>query len=383
MHALLLSLGVSVSAAPDHRSPLDAAPLEGWIVGNHSVPSCNFTCQVAAGLINRAERRPAVWYGQGTWGSDVWLGQVRLFDPIANRTDYSQVSSDELMRVAVQSRAAVGAVLCDYMAEQQSVATVLTLCGVHRALPLADEAAAARVGLPVVFDARGRWNTTLASSQWAVDNLLQNTSRHAFMLQKPIHLISGHLSDLAVAGWPGDDEALPLLAIWPEEAEVLPGSNPTVPTICNLSHPAHKLFGDLAEGALAASHGWIGPGEPGRTLPTVIGYHDTGPGAWTECINLCTPEHRTISLVANVASNLGFFSRAAPLASLRAPHPPIPAGSYDPASTYVAIVNSDGDNIAFDQVRIDPSAEDGHPQVNPSNFIIVEIISPFHASACY
>jgi hypothetical protein len=259
----LLAASAGALAAP----PL----LEGWVVGNHSAPSCNFSCQVAAGLINRAEKRPAAWYGQGTWGSDTWLGQVQRFDAVANRTSYSQVSPDELMRLAVQSKAAVGAVLLDYGAEQQSVPTVLTLCGVHRALPLADEAAAARLGLPVVFDARARWNATLASSQWAVDNLLQNTSRHAVMLQKPIHLLSGHLADLAVAGWPGDVDALPLLAIWPEEGEVLPGDNPTVPTICNLSHPAHKFFGDLTEGALATSHGWIGPGEAGRTIPTVIG----------------------------------------------------------------------------------------------------------------
>ena len=89
-------------------------------------------------------------------------------------------------------------------------------------------------------------------------------------------------------------------------------------------------------------------------------YHDAA-GGWAECLNLCTPKHRTISLVANVASNLGFFSRAAPLTSLPAPHPPVPAGPYDPASTYVAIINSDGDNIAFDEVRVSVTGNaDGH-----------------------
>jgi hypothetical protein len=226
---------------------------------------------VAAGLINRAQQRPAVWYGQGTWGSDIWLGQVQRFDAVANRTTYNQVSASELMHLAVQSKAAVGAVLCDYNADGQSVATVLTLCGVHRALPLVDAVAAAALQLPVVFDARARWNTTLQASQWAVDNLLPNTSRYAVVLQKPIHLLTGFLADLAVTGWPGDTEALPLLAIWPEEGEVVPGVNPTVPTICNLSHPAHKLFGELTEGTLGTAHGWIGPGEAGRTMPTVIG----------------------------------------------------------------------------------------------------------------
>ena len=271
MLRLLLLAFASPSAAVAAAGSQAPSLLEGWVVGNHSAPSCNFSCQVAAGLINRGQQRPAAWYGQGTWGSDAWLGQVQRFDAVANRTAYRQVSATELMRLAVQSKAAVGAVLLDYNTEQQSVATVLTLCGVHRALPLANAAAAAALQLPVVFDARARWNTTLEASQWAVDNLLPNTSRHAVMLQKPIHLLSGFLADLAVAGWPGDEAALPLLAIWPEEGEVLPGDNPTVPTICNLSHPAHKLFGDLTEGALGTKHGWIGPEEAGRTLPTVIG----------------------------------------------------------------------------------------------------------------
>ena len=269
MLRLLLPLA-SVAAASAKQAP---PVLEGWVVGNHSAPSCNFSCQVAAGLINRAQQRPAVWYGQGTWGSDTWLGQVQRFDAVANRTAYRHVSATELMRLAAQSKAAIGAVLLDYAAEQQSVPTVLTLCGVHLALPLADAAAAAALQLPVIFDARGRWNKTLEATQWAVDNLLPNTSRHAVMLQKPIHLLSGFLADLAVAGLPGDVEALPLLAVWPEEAEVS-GDNPTVPTICNLSHPAHKsnkLFGSLTEGELATAHGWIGLGEAGRTLPTVIG----------------------------------------------------------------------------------------------------------------
>lgn len=84
--------------------------------------------------------------------------------------------------------------------------------------------------------------------------------------------------------------------------------------------------------------------------------------------------------MANVASNLAFFSRAAPLASLPAPHPAKPVGAFDPTSTYVAIINSDGDNIAFDEVRISVGGEDGHAQVSTDInvsiylFIIIYII---------
>jgi len=43
-----------------------------------------------------------------------------------------------------------------------------------------------------------------------------------------------------------------------------------------------ELFGDLVEGTTARAHGWEGPGAPGETMATMIGYHDKGPGAWAE-----------------------------------------------------------------------------------------------------
>ena len=151
-----------------------------------------------------------------------------------------------------------------------------------------------------------------------------------------------------MAGWPGDPDGRPLLATWPEDP-----ADPGVllPSICNATAPEHKLFGDLTEGGLAKEHGWVGPGQAGRKMPTVIGHHTTGPGAWAECLGLRTPQHRTLSLVAMVASNLAFLSRAAQLSSLPAPRPVIDPGPFDPAKSYAAIINSDGDNIGIDEVR--------------------------------
>ena len=335
---LALLAGMS-SASIDPRGP---ERLPGWFA-----VTSNLTVHVAVGLLNRREARPAAMYTTGTWDcSHPWLSQARLRDPTANRTDYRNVTGGELLEVAIERKAALGAVL--WSGEMLAVSAVVTLCGVHRALPVADESEAAWLGLPVVFDARKRWATALEATQWTVSTLLPNTSRHALVLQNPPHLATGFLADLAVAGWPGDAEDLPLLAIWPEDPAD-PGM--VLPSICNATAPEHKLFGDLTEGALGIEHGWIGPGIAGRTMPTVIGYHTTGPGAWTECVSLCTPQHRTISLVAMVASNLAFLSRAAPLSSLPAPHPVVDPGPFDHAKSYVTIVNSDGDNLAFDEVR--------------------------------
>eukprot|EP01043_Picozoa_sp_COSAG02_P024518 COSAG02_NODE_1341_length_13172_cov_324.630001_8_plen_317_part_00 len=311
-------------ALSDFSDERPHAQLEGWV----AVADVNLTVHVAAGLLNRKERRPAAMYTGVTWEcSRAWLGQVRRFDPMASRTEYRNVTGGELLELAVARNAAIGAVLYN-SAETQSLSTVVTLCGVHRAVPVVDEDEAARLRLPVVFDTRKRWGTALESTQWAVAHLLANTSRHALVLQRPAHLATGYLADLAVAGWPGDSDELPLLAVWPEEPA---DRTADVPSICNLTSPQHKLFGDLTEGDLASKHGWLGPGAAGgRPMATVIGYHDTGPGAWAECLNLCTPQHRTISLVANVASNLAFLSRAAPLNSLAPPHPVLDPGRFDP-----------------------------------------------------
>jgi hypothetical protein len=222
------------------------ARLEGWVALNET----DLAAQVAAGLINRLARRPAALYVAGGWGACAlpWLEQARRFDATANRTDYRNVSGGALQEVAVRLKVARGAVLYGGMAEQQSLSTVVTLCGVHRALPLATEADAARLKLPVVFDARKRWGTALEATEYAVAHLLANTSRRALVLQKLVHLASGYFADLAVAGWPEDEDDLPLLAVWPEEPA---DPDAEVPSICNLTAPEHKLFGDLVEGALA------------------------------------------------------------------------------------------------------------------------------------
>jgi hypothetical protein len=343
MMAVAVIATASAADAPHEGWYSVQAPLDPICLGN------GLPVQVAAGLINRLEGRPAAMYSGTTWngaGARAWLEQVQKFDAIAANTEYRNVTCLELLETAVQIKAATGAVLFN-LSEQHSISTVVTLCGVHRALPLTGPAAAARLNLPVVFDTRQQWKNSMEATEYAVTNLLNSTSRKAMVLQKPAHLDGGYLADLAVAGWPGDDEDKPLLAIWPES----PYTNPDLPLLCNPTAPEHKLFADLTEGATGQAHGWEGPGEVGRKMPTVIGYHDKGPGAWAECINLCTPNHRTISLVANVASNLAFFSRAAPVDSLPAPHPVLDAGPFNSSKTYVAIVNSDGDNLAFDEVR--------------------------------
>ena len=76
----------------------------------------------------------------------------------------------ELLETAVQLKAATGAVLFN-ISEQHSISTVVTLCGVHRALPLTDRDAAERLKLPVVFDTRQKWENAMEATEFAITNL--------------------------------------------------------------------------------------------------------------------------------------------------------------------------------------------------------------------
>jgi hypothetical protein len=336
-----LSLSANLESKPSLKTDDDEQQdLTGWVVVDMTGGA--LSASIAAGLINRHLKRPAAVVK--IRDSDMpWLEEMQRQDPTARKTIYSNVSSVELQEVAVSLGAADGAVLFNE-SEQHSISTVVTLCGVHKALALAD--AHHPGGISIVFDARGKWPNALEASKYAIRELLPKTSRQAFVLQAPHVFVDGYLADLAVAGY-GTEPTSPLFAVWPES----PYSNPTVPSLCNESAPEWSLFGDLVEGKTADAHGWQGPGEVGEKMATMIGYHDKGPGAWAESINLCTPSHRTISLVGDLASNLAFHARAQPVVSLTQ-HPPKQVGRYDRKRTYIAIVNSDGDNMQIDQCRI-------------------------------
>ena len=124
----------------------------------------------------------------------------------------------------------------------QYLSTMVSLCGVHRALPLADAASAARLKLPVVFDTRKRWNTSVQATEHAISHLLNRTSRKAMVLQKPAHLDGGFLADIAVAGWP-----VPMRLVlcrgtqerWPSYAQ----PPPPLPTVCY----SHGTLGEVTK----------------------------------------------------------------------------------------------------------------------------------------
>lgn len=237
--------------------------LPGFVAVNLTTDAQRFSSAIAVGLIVKKQARPAAMLQIRT--SDIpWLEEMKRQDQTAERTSYRNVTSSELLSAAVMMGAAEAAVLFN-SSEMHALSTVVTLCGVHRALALTDPAEAAQLQLPIVFDTRGKWADSVAASRYAVSELLPACSRKALVLQAPHVFLGGYLADLAVAGYGADPR--PLFAVWPES----PYSNPNLPTLCNRSAPQWELFTDVVEGSTASVHDWEGPGEPGFKMPTVIG----------------------------------------------------------------------------------------------------------------
>lgn len=59
----------------------------------------------------------------------------------------------------------------------------------------------------------------------------------------------------------------------------------------------------------------------------------------------CSLHHTEISVVSDWCPNLSFYSRMAPLTTVLPQVPLTPAPVYDPTHIYLAVVNSDGDNM--------------------------------------
>lgn len=294
----------------------------GWFCEKFDDP---FATSVAAGLLNRWAGRPAAKLGLRSLDRE-WLKASVGSDPTGvGQTVFEDIEGKDLRAVAVSTGAAQAAVLYNH-SEWFAIPTVATLCGVHRALPInGDAAAAAAMNLTVVFDARGQWKDVEEATDYTISELMPQTSTRSIVLQAPNFLLSGYLSDLIASD--------SLLAVWPE------AQDEALPTLCLDFTPAHKAWKRIVTGD--AAQRW-----DGAPFPTVMGYHPTGQGV-TECVALCTSDHTALTLVSDFSSNLAFHTRVPFSTVAPAPAPPPPL-TYDASQTYVSLVISDGDNLQFD-----------------------------------
>ena len=110
---------------------------------------------------------------------------------------------------------------------------------------------------------------------------------------------------------------------------------------------------------------------------TYLGWFNRTRNPNPEVLAECEPRHRLLTLASDQSDNLSFLARLP--AHIGAQPPPWgggPSRLYDPKRSYVALVFSDGDNIAFDQVRISVGGEDGHAQVS-TIYLYTHIINKY------
>ena len=59
----------------------------------------------------------------------------------------------------------------------------------------------------------------------------------------------------------------------------------------------------------------------------------------------CSSHHTEVSLVSDWCPNLSFYSKMDTIRAVLQQVALLPAPAYDPNSTYIAFINSDGDNM--------------------------------------
>lgn len=76
--------------------------------------------------------------------------------------------------------------------EPWSFSTVVSLCGVHAAIPIGDATSTLHsqqliAALPVAVDVRGQWRGELEASQWALQNVYHHCSNTSSLIAMQVH----------------------------------------------------------------------------------------------------------------------------------------------------------------------------------------------------
>ena len=270
-----------------------------------------------------------VGHGDGPWYAGVppcrncaglrarWLA---TFSAAANATP-TPLTFDGLLRLALprlRGRVLVSA------AEPHALLPALTHAGVDALLPITT-AADPLPRLPLALDLRGKFaDETAATAYVARPSLLNRTNATAFAVQAPTCL--PYLADTIVA--------YRLAAFWMDD-------------MCANATQRREMLAFVNSSHFASAKGLTYLGWFNRT-------HNPNPEVLAEC----EPRHRLLTLASDQSDNLSFLARLP--AHIGAQPPPWgggPSRLYDPKRSYVALVFSDGDNIAEDVATLRPMLE--------------------------
>jgi hypothetical protein len=252
-----------------------------------------------------------------------WLETITLAHPKRRPT---ALSADNLIAEVLPYFS--GGALYDASAPH-SLGPVLTACGVFDLLPAASRSSLPP-GLEVRFDGRSRWANATAAAAFVGNQLLPLTNRSTLALQAPTNL--PFLAD-AIVMW-----RLPML--WMADLCRDPAQNAVLRQVIEGS-------GHFDAAPIVEYVGWFN----NTHLPNV------------ELVCQCTRAKRLVTIASDWSENLSFLSTlgpadGAPMEPLTQPEDAVRVhGGYDERKTYVAVVVSDGDNLAQDYSNLRPMLE--------------------------
>jgi hypothetical protein len=270
------------------------------------------------GVVNAT--RPRIYLLQaGDGEATAWLDELdvpyhALSDPL-----------DALTRYRSEVR---GAIVYD-PSIPATVNVATTLAGLMRGVAASADLAA-RTGLPLLADLRGRFANDLAAYTWAVDTLWPRASHRMLVGLGPG--VSGYLRDYAVANGamvvnldPADDGERALLT---------------------------RLLADLP------------------TASPFLGVWPSGAGGEDDLVELAA-QNGVYVLAADWCTNLTVFAGADAPISTHQPAPPVPSLEN---KVYVTLTMTDGDNLQYAQHRMRQAWDDPARGSAPLNWTIQPLL---------
>ena len=213
--------------------------------------------------------------------------------------------------------------------EPHALLPALTLSGLDSLLPVT-ATQDPLPHLPLAMDTRGRWADAVEATRFTAATLVPRANASLLAVQAPTCL--PYLADTVVADR--------VAAFW-------------MPEMCGNVTQRDAMLAVVAHPRYAATKGLYYLGWFNKT-------HQPNP----ELLSECEPLHRLLTLASDQSDNLSLLSRLLPPSSAATKpfaQPPMWSGHqptvYSSAHAYVALVMSDGDNIAEDVATLRPMIE--------------------------
>jgi len=298
--------------------PQSSRPAEELLVldVSEAEPQVEFAMSVLQGLVNRTQPRLYLLHTRYARQDREWLDELEFEGYRTREVTVSEVweAFRDEVRGAVVYDGSIMDEIGDYHSNQLNQTNVLLMIGaLEDAIPLTPDMAVAQ-GLPILFDARGKWASQYEMMRWAYVELFPHMNHRILATNYPgIFLITDYLVQFKIFTFWFPEHRIPA-----EEnllCGILASTPPNTPIVGwwfdwmpNHKDPEHRSADAVMEG-------------PGLLHGSYFG-------------KVLTPSHEATNLSVHSGVAVGQWRHKAPA---------VP--EFDPNKIYYAHVISDGDNM--------------------------------------